>query len=81
MKINAEYIGSWLITEMSTWDRNFIDLVVPRHLTVKADGMGTFTFFNERRRKKYITKYYCSTVINHCILFFIVMKILMMLTG
>ncbi len=44
MKIKHEYIGVWLITEMSSWDRDFIDLVAPGHLAVKPDGTGTFAF-------------------------------------
>ena len=44
MKIKSEYTGFWRITEMSTWDRDFIDLVAPGRLTVKRDGTGTFSF-------------------------------------
>lgn len=44
MKIKAEYVGTWWITEMSNWDREFIDLVAPGHLTVKVNGTGTFAF-------------------------------------
>ena len=44
MKTKAEYIGAWRITEMSSWDRDFIDLVAPGHLTVKANGTGKFAF-------------------------------------
>jgi hypothetical protein len=29
---------------MSTWDKNFIDLVVPGHILLKSDGTGTLTF-------------------------------------
>ncbi len=29
---------------MSTWNRDFIDLVVPGHLAVKPNGKGTFAF-------------------------------------
>jgi hypothetical protein len=29
MKIKPEYTGVWRIKEMSTWDRDFIDLVAP----------------------------------------------------
>lgn len=44
MKIRPEYVGRWRITEMSGWDLDFIDLVAPGHLTIKADGTGTFAF-------------------------------------
>jgi len=44
MKIRPEFVGSWRITEMSEWDLDFIDLVAPGHLTIKADGTGRFAF-------------------------------------
>jgi hypothetical protein len=44
MKIKTGYVGKWRIIEMSEWDRDFIDLVAPGHLTIKADGTGTFAF-------------------------------------
>jgi hypothetical protein len=43
-KIKPEYIGRWRITETSEWDQEFIDLVVPGHLTVKGNGLGTLAF-------------------------------------
>ena len=44
MKIKTEYVGAWRIAEMSAWDRDFIDLVAPGHLTVKPNGHGAFAF-------------------------------------
>jgi len=44
MKMKPEYLGTWRLTEMSTWERDFIDLVAPGHLTVKRNGAGTFAF-------------------------------------
>ena len=44
MKIKPGYTGVWRITGMSTWDRDFIDLVAPGHLYVRRDGTGTFAF-------------------------------------
>jgi len=44
MKIKPEYIGDWRITEMSTWDQEYIDLVAPGHLTVNRNGTGSIAF-------------------------------------
>ena len=44
MKIKTEYVGAWRIAEMSAWDRDFIDLVAPGHLTVKPNGHGACAF-------------------------------------
>ncbi|MDP2984094.1 MAG: hypothetical protein Q8O92_12285 [Candidatus Latescibacter sp.] len=44
MKIDSKYLGKWRILEMSNWDKDFIDLVAPGHLTVKADGSGYLAF-------------------------------------
>jgi len=44
MMIDSEYVGAWRIAEMSTWDKDYIDLVAPGHLTVKSNGTGTFVF-------------------------------------
>lgn len=44
MRMKSYYIGVWRITEMSTWDREYIDLVAPGHITVKRNGGGEFAF-------------------------------------
>ena len=36
--------GKWRITEMEQWDRDFIDLVVPGHITFQKNGDGSFQF-------------------------------------
>jgi hypothetical protein len=38
------YVGRWRINEMEQWDKDFIDLVVPGHITIKKDGSGNFQF-------------------------------------
>lgn len=43
-RINKEYTGKWRIQEMDAWDKDYIDLVVPGHITIKKDGTGTFQF-------------------------------------
>jgi hypothetical protein len=44
MRLKSDYIGKWRIIEMSAWDQDFIDLVAPGHLTLKANGTGSFAF-------------------------------------
>lgn len=43
-KTNKVYVGRWPITEMEQWDNKYIDMVVPGHLTIGADGMGSLQF-------------------------------------
>ena len=38
------FLGRWRITEMSEWDREFIDLYVPGFLEFNLDGLGSFQF-------------------------------------
>lgn len=38
------FVGSWRIIEMEEYDREYIDLVVPGHITFEPDGMGSFQF-------------------------------------
>lgn len=42
--IKEPYIGKWRIEDMELWDQDFIDLVVPGHLTITKDGMGSLGF-------------------------------------
>jgi len=44
VRIGTQYTGTWRITEMSTWDRDYIDLVAPGRLTVKRNGAGKLAF-------------------------------------
>lgn len=37
-------IGRWRIVEMSTWDREAVDLIEPGFIEVAADGTGEFGF-------------------------------------
>jgi hypothetical protein len=34
----------WRLIEMSTWDKDFIDLVAPGHIHLKSNGTGTMVF-------------------------------------
>ena len=44
MKTRKAYTGIWRITDMSTWGKDFIDLVAPGHIQLKSDGTGTLAF-------------------------------------
>ena len=44
MKINPEFVGDWRITEMSQWDKEYIDLVAPGHLSIEGNGTGAIAF-------------------------------------
>jgi hypothetical protein len=36
--------GSWRILKMQLWDRDYLDLEVPAHLTFEGDRLGGFQF-------------------------------------
>jgi hypothetical protein len=36
--------GSWRILDMQLWDRDYLDLEVPAHLTFEGDRLGSFQF-------------------------------------
>jgi hypothetical protein len=36
--------GSWRILKMQLWDRDYLDLEVPAHLTFEGDRLGSFQF-------------------------------------
>jgi hypothetical protein len=42
--IKETFIGKWRIEDMELWDQEFVDLVVPGHLTITKDGMGSLEF-------------------------------------
>lgn len=42
--MNDEYVGTWRITEMELWDRDFIDLVGPGQIEIYGDDWGSFSF-------------------------------------
>jgi hypothetical protein len=44
MKTRKAYVGIWRLTDMSTWDKDFIDLVAPGHIQLKSDGTGSIAF-------------------------------------
>ncbi|MCF6768531.1 hypothetical protein L3V86_09180 [Thiotrichales bacterium 19S11-10] len=42
--MNEKITGNWKIIEMSTWDQEFVDLVVPGYFKFNHDGNGSFQF-------------------------------------
>lgn len=36
--------GKWRITKMELWDRDYLDLEVPAHITFESDRLGSFQF-------------------------------------
>ena len=42
--MQKEYLRKWYIREMETWDKDYIDLVVPGHITFKKGGKGSLQF-------------------------------------
>ena len=43
-KKKNQYLGSWRITEMETWDQDYVDLVTVGNFTFGKDGIGNFEF-------------------------------------
>jgi hypothetical protein len=43
-KSKSPFLGAWRTVEMEEWDRDYIDLVVPGHITFESGGMGSFQF-------------------------------------
>ncbi len=41
---DCELIGRWRIDEADIWDRDYLDLVEPAHMSFAADGRGEFAF-------------------------------------
>lgn len=41
---NCPLVGSWRITESDLWDRDYLDLVGPATMTIRADGDGEIVF-------------------------------------
>lgn len=41
---HAQIVGTWRITEMELWDRDYLDLEVPAHITFEDDRLGSFQF-------------------------------------
>ena len=42
--MSNKYVGTWRISEMAQWDQDFIDLVVPGHITFRENHTGVFQF-------------------------------------
>ena len=40
----CQLIGRWRIFEADLWDRDYLDLVEPAHVTIGKDGRGEFAF-------------------------------------
>lgn len=38
------YVGTWRITEMETWDQDFVDMEVEGFIRFKENGSGEFQF-------------------------------------
>lgn len=43
-RAKSRLIGRWRIVEADLWDRDYLDLVEPAHLTVRGDGRGEIAF-------------------------------------
>lgn len=41
---NCLLVGSWRIIEADLWDRDYLDLVEPATMTIRADGHGEIAF-------------------------------------
>ena len=39
-----KFKGRWRIVEMEMWDPEALDLVVPAHITLELDGLGSLEF-------------------------------------
>ncbi|MEW6187974.1 MAG: hypothetical protein AB1585_19810 [Thermodesulfobacteriota bacterium] len=44
MRIKKTCVGQWFITEMELWDKEYIDLEVPGHLTIEKEGTSLLQF-------------------------------------
>jgi hypothetical protein len=38
------FLGTWRITHMDEWRQDFVDLIVPGHITIERDANGSFQF-------------------------------------
>jgi hypothetical protein len=44
MKSSNSLKGTWKIVWMEQWDQDYVDMVVPGHITFEAEGRGHFQF-------------------------------------
>ena len=42
--MKTQFIGTWFISEMESWDADYIDLVGPGHLAIGPKGVGSVRF-------------------------------------
>jgi hypothetical protein len=42
--MNCQIIGRWRIVEADLWDRDYLDLVEPAMMTIRANGHGEIAF-------------------------------------
>ncbi len=42
--LECSLIGKWRINEADLWDRDYLDLVGPAHITFEGNGHGEFAF-------------------------------------
>jgi hypothetical protein len=38
------FLGTWRIAQMDEWSQDFVDLIVPGHITIERDASGSFQF-------------------------------------
>src|SRR5438046_849032 len=38
------FLGAWRIVQMELWDRDYLDLEVPAHITFESNRLGSFQF-------------------------------------
>jgi hypothetical protein len=43
-RIDPDYVGTWRIKEMSSWDQDYMDEEAPAKLTINVDGTGSLAF-------------------------------------
>ena len=43
-EMECALIGKWRIVEADLWDRDYLDLMEPAHITFQDNGHGEFTF-------------------------------------
>jgi hypothetical protein len=42
--VGRELVGRWRIVEADLWDRDYLDLVEPAYIEIRAGGRGEFAF-------------------------------------
>ena len=43
-EVDCALIGKWRVVEADLWDRDYLDLVEPAHITFEANGQEEFAF-------------------------------------